>query len=264
MSCSSSTKRSLSHTPTDPSNSKRPKPSTDTVSYSSIQSHVLRSRQIEQGLLRSLLPFSVVLRFEAFPIWILALDPQFITHIFVPQFSCWSSFQRAFSHSFRNKLLLEALLQLTPSKFHFGELPRDACLHLHLYSGSLSYLHGLHTSSSNIPTIFLVHPRLHLRTLPPSPLPLSRITHKSVGGVTNFTTIWSTTNFPNFSPHLTGLRRRIGSIIDHSNRPTALLRQSLSLTSFISLSINFSPSPILIQKYWFHLRFQLRVLVFEN
>ena len=220
VSASPSFKHSLHHTFQDPSAPKRLRLSAGVSisSSSSLRSQVLRSRQIEQDLLRSLFRFSVVLRFEAFPIWILALDPQFITHIFVPEFSSWSSFQCAFSHSFRNKLLLEVLLQLAPSKFYFGELPSTACSYLYLYSGSLSYLHSLYVSSSNIPTIFLVHPRLHSRSLPSSPLSLSRITRKSVCGVTNFKTIWSVQNLSNFSPNLTGLRRRLGSIIDHSNR----------------------------------------------
>ena len=85
-----------------------------------IHSTVKAMRHVERGILQTLPKFSVLLRFEHFPIWILSLDPQFLLNIYLPDFSSWTSFQRAFTHTFHNPVLLEALLLLTPNKFIFG------------------------------------------------------------------------------------------------------------------------------------------------
>ena len=186
---------------------KRSKVDHDNLVASSVDlnSTILRARHVEHGLLHHLSSFPVVLRFETFPIWVLSLDPQFITCICLPDYPSWTSFQCAFSHSFNNKILLEALRQLTPSKFHFGGLPSIANSYLHLYSGSSHFLHTLYEPSSNTPCIYLVHAHTHVRIIPLSPLIFSRINHKSVGGVTTFTSLWSSENL-HFTPILTGLR----------------------------------------------------------
>lgn len=236
-------KRLLSFSSVSPTLMKRPKFDHDhsMISSCDLNSNALRGRHVEHGLLSQLSQFSVVLRFETFPIWILSLDCQFITCIYLPDYPSWSSFQRSFSHNFHNKLLLKALLQLTPSKFQFGSLPASTNSYLHLYSGSLPYLHSLYEPSSYTPCIFLVHSHTNVRTIPPSPLTLSCINHKSVGGVTTFISLWSSQNLLNFTPMLTGLRRRLSSIIDHSIRSSTsislpLLSHHLTLNQFLPVS----------------------------
>ena len=211
------------------------------ASTSSIGDNELRQRHVEKGLLRPLNNFSVVLRFHTSPVWILALDPQYIDFIYMPDHSSWSDFQRALSHDFNNSVLIKALLQLTPAKFIFGPVPSSAHSYLNLFSGPLSYLHFLYDPLSTSPTIFLVQGHSQLRKLPPSALSLSRLTHKSVGGVTSFTILCSTQNLPAFTPELTSLRRRLGSIIDHSIRQATVvtfpcLLPHLTLSQFLLVS----------------------------
>lgn len=177
-----------------------------------------RQRHSEHGLLLSLSPFSVVIRFETFLTWILALDPNFIQFIYLPDFICWMDFQKGLTQRFHNKLLVESILSLTPSKFVLGNLDSNVSLLLHLYSGSLAFLHRPLDPTSSVLTISIVDNNFYCRSLPPSPLAFTRLSHKSVGGVTNTYLMWSALHMQNYTPHTTTLRRRIGSIIDLSIR----------------------------------------------
>ena len=183
-------------------------------------STVKAMRHVERGILKTLPTFSVLLRFENFPAWILALDPQFLHNIYLPAFSCWISFQRAFTHTFHNPVLLEALLLLTPNKFIFGSLPSPSDPTLYLFSGSVVYLNSIFESTSSHPTLYLVDEHLNPRQLPSLSFPLSRISH--------------------FLPTVTSLRRRVGSIIDHSVRSgqatvLPVLTPHLTLDNFLPL-----------------------------
>ena len=220
-------------------------------------------RHVEREILQTLPKFSVLLRFKHFPIWILSLDPQFLLNIYLPDFSSWTSFQRAFTHTFHNPVLLEALLLLTPNKFIFGSLPSPSDPTLHLFSGSVVYLNSIFDSSSLTPTLYLIDEHSNPRQLPSSSFQLSRISHKAVGGVTTFHTMWGSSNIPNFRPIVTSLRRRLGSIIDHSIRSghtTVLPVLAPHLTLDIFLPIHHLDAQVLLPSHFSASGFCLRKL----
>lgn len=135
-------------------------------------------------------PFIVSLRFQSFPVWFIGLNPQLISTIYLPDYTNWSYFQRDSIPNFHNPILLEALLRLTPSKFAFNSVPSSASS-LYLYSGSVEFLNSRHDEVSTHVSLFLLDTHCNPRKLPTSALTFSRITHNMVGGMTNYSTLWS-------------------------------------------------------------------------
>ena len=112
-------------------------------------------RYAETGLLMVPKPFTVLLRFQNFPTWLLGLDPQLISIIYLPDYTNWSHFQRGFISHFHNPVLLEALLHLTPSKFRFDSVSKSTSI-FHLYSGSIEFVNALYDDTSNSSPLFLI------------------------------------------------------------------------------------------------------------
>lgn len=90
------------------------------------------------------------------------------------------------------------------------------------------------------------------RSLPTVPISLQRITHKVVGGVTNFQTLFGFRNI-DVNPALTTLRRKLGSVLDYSIRPARVASSFPSQAHFTQSSI--LPVSKLSANIFFHTSF---------
>ena len=190
-------------------------------------------KQVEFGFLPPFGVFNFVLRFEGSPVWLPALDTNFVHFIHVPQFPTWTAFQHfLLSDRQRHGIYIHATSLLTPDRFKFDDTPSVEYPTLHLHSGSLAYLCGFPPVHS--PVISILNNHLKCRKLPSAPFILHRLTHKVVGGVTTFETLWFSHNV-SFTPSTTTLRRKISSVIDHSLRPTRCI-QDHHASSFLEAS----------------------------
>ena len=192
---------------------------------------VTSDKQVESGFLPSLGVLDAILCFEGVPIWLPSLDPKFIRFIYIPQFRSWSHFQHFLLTTLPgNKIFSHCVTRLTPTCFHFGSSPSPSDFPtLRLLSGSLPYILKLADTLSHSPTISILNVHVKCRKIPSAPVPLSCITHKQVGGVTSFETLYFLQGI-NYPPALTSLRRKVNAVIDYSISPSVCLKDPADST----------------------------------
>jgi hypothetical protein len=162
-------------------------------------------RKMEQGMLTTSKRMNFLLKFEAFPIWLLSLDPGMVDRISIMGAKSYKEFQLRMNLLQVSTQFADAMLDnISRSRIDYvgsSIPPGNATL---LVSGSLGFIKSWSLQVTN-PVLVLWDE--HVRCKPvqfPGNLPWSQLRHETFGGVTHFQTILGA-NIPNFEPSWTSL-----------------------------------------------------------
>jgi hypothetical protein len=174
-------------------------------------------RHIEEGILMIPEKLYFTLRFEGFPMWILALDRTLVMEVNFLDWAGPRELASAMSAQGHNVSLLNAAIaHIGLSKVHFGKPSRESSVLL--VSGSRDFLRS-YPGDSETPTVLLLAEHYsHKRVIQEGPFKWTRLRHSLFGGSTLFTALVGT-NIPGFEPIKTPLRRNLGHVLDHTVRP---------------------------------------------
>jgi hypothetical protein len=174
---------------------------------------------------------------EGFPIWLLGLEPSWITSVTLVGFGSLADWLESLSsRSFPTQLVERAYSRINPMKVHFvsssESIPND--VDVFLLSGSLPYLleQFQYFKCIQVPTIGTIDSHVSSRFNHGRPkgvdrstapdLAWFRIRHETVGGMTLFNAVHATRHTGCVLPQVTTLRRKIASIMDASVKPRFL------------------------------------------
>jgi hypothetical protein len=176
-------------------------------------------RKMEQGILATSRRMNFVLKFEAFPIWLLSLDPGMVDRISIMGAKSHREFQLQMNLLQLSTRLADAMLDnISRSRIDYvgsSSPPGNATL---LVSGSLAFVKSWNLQVTN-PVLVLCDEHVRCKRVRfAGNLRWSQLRHETFGGVTHFQTMLGT-NIPNFEPSRTSLRRTIRHVLDYSLKP---------------------------------------------
>ena len=174
---------------------------------------VRHTRQTEKGIITQKKQLSVAMVFQGNPIWLLALEPNYVEKIFMVDFSSFSQLAKYLTDKDLDFTLYNSLVSyLGRTSFIFKPPPKDI---IHLISGDVIFLNDK-ASKLRIKNFLYcsdVH-RKYRRTSPTSPFSLKQLRHFQVGGATDFEVLWCTNDGSDYTTP-SKLQRTIGDYIDY-------------------------------------------------
>ena len=184
---------------------------------------IRHTRKTEKGIITRIKKLPIAMVFQSNPIWLLALEPNYVEKIFMVDFESFSQLAKHLTDKELDFTLYNSLVSyLGRSSFSFKSPPEDV---LHLISGNVNFLN----EKASVLRIkrFLYCSDVHhkyRRVLPHSKFLLRRMRHYHVGGATDFEVLWCTHDgTDNTTP--SKLQRKIGDYIDYGNPPDSKLVQ---------------------------------------
>jgi hypothetical protein len=179
----------------------------------------MKGRLIERGIMGTPTPLKVWLEFEAFPIWLLALDSNSVSEVCLMGFESQSEFSLRMLAEGQNCALIDAAFSNVGSdKVTFSTAvfpPQDA---VYLVSGSRDYVNGWPRKSLHSTLILCEEHVRSKRMVFGGDFQWSRLRHETFGGVTQFQAALGT-NIPNFVPMKTSLRRTLRHVVEYGVKP---------------------------------------------
>ena len=179
------------------------------------------TRKTEKGIITRNKKLPIAMVFQSNPIWLLALEPNYVENIFMVDFESFSQLAKHLTDKELDFTLYNSLVSyLGRSSFSFKSPPEDV---LHLISGNIKFLNEK-ASKLRIKRFLYcsdVHHK-YRRVLPHSKILLRRMRHYHVGGATDFEVLWCThDDTDNTIP--SKLQRKMGDCIDYRNPPDSKL-----------------------------------------
>ena len=155
---------------------------------------IRKTRQTEKGIITPQHKLSVALVFQGNPIWLLALEPNYVEKIFMVDFGSFCQLAKHLTDKELDFTLYNSLVSyLGRSSFSFKSPPEDV---LHLISGNVNFLNE--KASKHRIKRFLYCSDVHHKyrqALPHSKILLRRMRHHHVGGATDFEVLWCTLRY---------------------------------------------------------------------
>jgi hypothetical protein len=176
-------------------------------------------RKAERGILATPARLSFCLKFERFPVWLLALESNLVAQIVILGNKAQSELETRIQHlGMSIVLLLSALNNVQTSKIRYTNdlLPPPGTILL--VSGSLPFIKSWSLQVSNQVLVLCDKHVCQRQKAVDGHLRWHLVRHESFGGVTHFQTLMGT-NIPDFEPTRSTLRRTLGHIIDYSLKP---------------------------------------------
>jgi hypothetical protein len=196
---------------------------------------------VEHGILLPPQRIAIYLLFERFPIWLLSLDKNMVSHIWIMGYETEDKFLTSMHElGFDAVLLLAIFNNVNPWRITFtlDDKPKQDAIFL--VSGSLEFVKGWTTRVPNR-TLVLCDEHIWGQTVwGPVDLRWMRLRHEIFGGVTRFQTILGT-NIPNFEPVRTDLRSTIQHVLNYSIKPKWCDGPSTKLTSHLTIASRLHP-----------------------
>ena len=238
------------------------KPISQSVSYASDFKHTSDELHVDQVQIAGQLPvfrtthFTVL--FETHPWWIFALDKNFVSTVFIPQFGSLKDFLRHCDDVHWETLLLHAIQLLGKEKFMFGNYDTKSFF---LISGPFE-IFATSPFLVTLPITYIyVFDSFHkLRHLPKIVCPLFRLKHKHCGGATDMELIWGS-SFSSKGLSRSPLRRQLGHFLEYhlKTRPwTPACSRFLAHDRL--LPVNHLHHPVRLPVHHFRSQFGLRAL----
>ena len=174
-----------------------------------------------------MVPQSFCIVFQNNPVWLLALQSQFVSKIFVLGSITFDDFNARLENNILSKGLYHKVIELLgPNLFTFSSPPQDT---IYLISGDVTFLNEKFEQFRTKKGIYVteVHTRIR-RRLPSTSIPVNRVNHVMMGGITTFQSLYAYTPSP-LQPKFSSLVRTVGDFMDYSIAPTSVTPDSINL-----------------------------------